>query len=46
MIKFVKEGFDTLKSKHIKVGDVIDLGELRNKLAIERGLAVAVKEKK
>jgi hypothetical protein len=46
MIRFVKEGFDTLKSKSIKIGEVIDLGELRNKLAIKRGLAVAEKQKK
>ena len=46
MIKFIKEGFDVVKNQTIKVNDVIDLGEKRNKLAIERGLAVAIKEKK
>lgn len=46
MIKFIKEGFDIVKLKPIKIGTVINLGENRNKLAIDRGLAVALKVKK
>ena len=46
MIKFVKEGFDTATSKPIKIGEVIDLGKTRNKSAVERGLAIEVKDKK
>lgn len=44
-IKFLKESKNRDNGQIIKIGDVMDLGEERNKSAVERGLAEYVKEK-
>ncbi len=46
MIRFIKNTFDKKEpKKQFKIGDEIDLGEKRNKDAVDRGYAVFVEAK-
>lgn len=45
-IKFIREATEEGSGNQIKIGDILDLGDVRNANAIRRGMAVEVKEEK